>query len=1045
MLYEEKRESLGALREAIVKAYRADETTCLEALIQQASLPEDALNRIRIQAESLVQKVRAATANVGGLDAILQKYDLSSDEGVALMCVAEALLRIPDSATIDKLLEDKITTADWSSHSGKSNSLFANAVTWSLVLTGKLYSRAQTEGLAAVFKRLTQRSSGLAIRPAVKKFMAFLGRKFVMGQTIDEALKRAKKVEGQGYRYSYDMLGEAARTDQDAKRYFEAYASAIQAIGAYAGHVGPLKGPGISIKLSALHPRYEFSHKAQVMQELVPRLMDLMLQAKQYDIGLTIDAEEADRLDLSLDVIQAVFSNAELGDWQGFGVAVQSYQKRAPYVLDFLADLAKRYGRRFKLRLIKGAYWDYEIKASQELGLAGYPVFTRKNATDVSYIACAKKVLENIDAFYPQFATHNAYSIAAILEMVGNHEFEFQCLHGMGQKIYDHIVGEANLNIPCRIYAPVGSHEDLLGYLMRRLLENGANTSFINLIANQDITMDELLRDPVARVKALSSKPHPHIVLPREIFRCGRKNAIGIDLTDVFALNTLRHQMLEAAEKSWFAEPSIHQHKPAGQARPVYSPANKQREVGRVIEATEVDVDTAFQHAKHHMRAWDLTPVIERAACLEKMADILEEQMATFMALACLEAGKSIPNAVAEVREAIDFCRYYADLAKACLAPEALPGPTGELNELTMHGRGVFVCISPWNFPLAIFVGQVVAALVAGNTVLAKPAEQTPLIAAYAVKCLHQAGVPTGVLQLLPGKGETIGVRLVNDERTAGVMFTGSTETAQAINQALANRKGPIVPLIAETGGLNTMIVDSTALAEQVVSDVVDSAFDSAGQRCSALRVLFVQDDIADKLITMLTGAMARLTVGDPGLLSTDIGPVIDDEALRTLYQHIDRMQHEAKLLFQLPLPESLSSGYFCPPCAFEINHLSQLKREVFGPILHVIRYKAKEINQVIEDINNSGYGLTLGIHSRINAFANDIIKRVRVGNIYVNRNIVGAVVGVQPFGGEGLSGTGPKAGGPHYLYRLCAERAISINTTAAGGNASLLTLGEPE
>lgn len=1045
MIFAEKPISLSSAREAIVKAYRADESECVHKLLQQAKLTDEQAERIATQARVIAEQVRKDDSKQGGLDAILQKYDLSTDEGIALMCIAEALLRIPDSGTVDKLLSDKLTAADWSAHLGKSDSLFANAVTWSLLLTGKIYSPAQNAGISAAFKKLTKSSSSVAIRPAVKKFMEFLGRKFVMGQTIDEALKRAQKIEKGGYRYSYDMLGEAARTDEDAKRYYQAYENAIDAIGKYAQGRGPYASPGISIKLSALHPRYEYSHHQQVMDELVPRVKALMLKAKSYDIGLTIDAEEADRLDLSLDVITAVFNDPDMGKWQGFGLAVQSYQKRCPYVLDYLAEMARGQGRRIKLRLIKGAYWDYEIKNSQENGYEGYPVFTRKNTTDVSFIANAKKVLANTDAFYPQFATHNIHSIATILELAGGETFEFQCLHGMGQRIYDYIVGEKNLNIPCRIYAPVGSHQDLLGYLMRRLLENGANTSFINLISDQNTQMDELLRNPIDRVQNLENKPHPHIPLPRHIFGANRINAKGLDLSNADVLNDLNSAMTAAMQDSWCAKPCIDGYEAKGEWCDVYSPCDQKQLVGKVLSADEAAVDAAFVKATAYFPHWDGTGVIERAACLKRMADILEKRMPTFMALACFEAGKTLANAISEVREAIDFCRYYADLAMQDCAPEALPGPTGEANSLYMHGRGVFVCISPWNFPLAIFLGQVSAALVTGNCVVAKASEQTALIAHYAVQCLYEAGVPKAALAFLPGPGRTVGAKAIAHPRTAGVMFTGSTQTAQFINQALAQKDGPIVPLIAETGGLNTMLVDSSALPEQVTADVIYSAFDSAGQRCSALRVLFVQEDIADKLITMLTGAMARLVMDKSWLLHTDVGPVIDNKALNMLQNHFDKMQKEAKLLYQVKLPEHLKNGTYFAPCAFELKSLSQLEAEVFGPILHIVRYKAKDLDKVIAQINDSGYGLTLGIHSRINQFARYIIDRVHVGNIYVNRNQIGAVVGVQPFGGEGLSGTGPKAGGPHYLFRLCAERTVSINTTAAGGNASLLTLDEED
>jgi len=1036
----------SVLRDAVTAAYRRDETECLTALLAQAALPPTSLKNIHEIAYKFVEGTRKNRKKLGALDAFLRQYDLSSKEGIALMCMAEALLRIPDTYTVDRLICDKISTADWKKHLGQSNSLFVNAATWSLLLTGKIFAPAANyqKSLGASIKRLLSRAGGSLIRPFIMQGMKVIGKQFVTGRTIDEALKHAIKLETQGYRYSYDMLGEAARTAEDAEIYFKSYQTAIEAIGKASTGLNPIQGPGISIKLSALHPRYEVANRERIMQELVPLLLKLAQAAKSQNISLTVDAEEADRLELSLDVMEAVFSDPSLNDWEGFGLAVQSYQKRAPFVIDWLADLSKRYQRRLMVRLIKGAYWDAEIKQSQVVGLDGYPVFTRKNATDVSFLACAKKLLAQPECFYPMFGTHNAYSAAAILEMAGSHrDFEFQCLHGMGQPLYDQIVGKNNLNIPCRIYAPVGTHKDLLGYLVRRLLENGANSSFINLIADDSTPIEKIIIDPVARIANLANKPHPYIPLPKNIYGNERINSGGIDLSNVHSLEKLKTAVDAMVNQSWEASPIISGKAiTSATAQSIVSPIDTNKIVGKVYQATETDVEQALMAATHGAESWAKISLDKRAAILENAATLLEKNMATLISLLVREGGKHIQDCLSEVREAVDFCRYYAVRAREDLKPQELTGPTGEFNALSMHARGVIVCISPWNFPLAIFAGQIVAALVCGNTVIAKPAEQTPLIAAYTVRLLHEAGIPSDALHLLPGRGEIVGAKCVSDARTAGVMFTGSTETAKLINQSLANRPGAILPLIAETGGQNAMIVDSSALPEQVVADVVNSAFNSAGQRCSALRVLFLQEDIAPRILDMLKGAMAELKVGDPSLLATDIGPVIDTDALQMLQIHFAKMQQEAKLLYQVTA-NNLPHGHFFAPCVFELQNLNQLPREVFGPILHVIRYKATELDQVLTQIINSGYGLTLGIHSRIDATVKHIQNRMPVGNVYVNRNMIGAVVGVQPFGGENLSGTGPKAGGPHYLQRLCVERAISINTTAAGGNASLVSLRE--
>ncbi|HXV25120.1 MAG TPA: bifunctional proline dehydrogenase/L-glutamate gamma-semialdehyde dehydrogenase PutA [Alphaproteobacteria bacterium] len=1047
MIFEEPPALADALRQAVREATRADETQTVERLIDAATLPADALDRIAERARELVRRVREERIGQGGLDAFLHEYGLSTQEGVVLMCLAEALLRIPDAETADALIRDKIGGADWERHVGSSESLFVNASTWALMLTGRMvrFDREAGRDLGTLFKRLIGRSGEPVIRQAMVQAMRILGRQFVMGRTIEEALERARSAEKKGYRHSYDMLGEAARTMPDADRYYRSYETAIDAIGRAGLGRGPIDGPGISVKLSALHPRYEFAQAHRVTAELVPRVISLAERAKSAGIGFTIDAEEADRLDLSLDILEAVAGAPSLAGWDGLGLAVQAYQKRAYPLIDWLADLAKRHRRRLMVRLVKGAYWDTEIKLAQERGLSGYPVFTRKVSTDVSYLACAKLLFANSAAFYPQFATHNAHTLAAVLELAGNRrDYEFQRLHGMGQALYDQVVDDDKLGLSCRIYAPVGSHEDLLAYLVRRLLENGANTSFVNRIVDEAAPIEEIIADPVAGARRLAVKPHPRIPLPRDIYGPERKAALGLDLADPDTLIRLSRELEQASARPWAAAAIVGGVSRAGSAKPVTDPADRRRTVGEVAEADADAVEQALTRSAHTQIDWDRRPASERAAVLRRAADLYEETMAPLMALAIREAGKTIPDALAEVREAVDFCRYYALQAERHFAePLTLPGPTGERNRLALRGRGAFACISPWNFPLAIFTGQVTAALAAGNAVIAKPAEQTPLIAALAVQLLHRAGVPGDVLHLLPGDGARIGGALVRDPRIAGVAFTGSTETARLINQALARREGPIVPLIAETGGQNCMLVDSSALPEQVVRDVLASAFQSAGQRCSALRVLFVQEEVADKMLTMLEGAMAELHVGDPALLSTDVGPVIDEEAKATLARHAERMKREAKLLVELPLPEGTEHGSFFAPRAFEIDSLSRLTREVFGPILHVIRYRADRLDQVLDAINATGYGLTLGIHSRIDETVRYVHERLKVGNAYVNRNMIGAVVGVQPFGGEGLSGTGPKAGGPHYLYRFATERTLSVDTTAAGGNASLLSLQE--
>ncbi|NUS39555.1 MAG: bifunctional proline dehydrogenase/L-glutamate gamma-semialdehyde dehydrogenase PutA [Lysobacter sp.] len=1057
----------AALRAAITTAWVRDEAEAVRALLAQARQPDADRAAVQATAADLVRRVRARAQDQGAIEAFMRQYDLGSEEGVLLMCVAEALLRIPDPDTADKLIRDKLGEADWKRHMGQSDSILVNASTWGLMLTGHLVDLADAtkHDVHGAFKRLIGRIGEPVIRLAVRQAMRIMGHQFVMGRTIDEALARSHKGDNANYRYSFDMLGEAALTEADAQRYLGAYRMAIDAIGRSGNFAGDaasssvFAAPSISVKLSALHPRYEHAKRERVLAELGPRLLDLSQRAKRYGIGLTIDAEETDRLELSLDLIFQVLADPSLQGWHGFGIVVQAYQKRAPFVIDYIAHMARTLGRRIPVRLVKGAYWDSEVKRAQVDGQAGYPVFTRKPNTDVSYQANARRLLEATDAIYPMFATHNAQTIAAVHRMArtvignardadGRFRYEFQKLHGMGDDLYAEVIPADRLDVPCRVYAPVGSHEDLLPYLVRRLLENGANSSFVNRISDEDVAIDDLVRDPVETVAGFDSIPHPRIPLPRDVYRAqgyDRTNSMGINLANDDQLRALADAVNASLKDSWAAAPLVPGAKSSAAEIALTNPADRRQVVGRWTPADAATVERALQNAVAAQPAWDALPAASRAVILERAADLLEQRMPMFIALCTREAGKTIPDGVAEVREAVDFLRYYAGEARRHFGHgEKLPGPTGESNELRLQGRGVFVCISPWNFPLAIFAGQVAAALAAGNSVIAKPAEQTNLVGYYAVKALHEAGVPENVLQFLPGDGMTVGAALTRDPRVAGVAFTGSTDTARAINRALAARDAAIGVLIAETGGQNALIGDSSALPEQLVKDALASAFTSAGQRCSAARVLFVQDDIADKVTTMLAGAMAELTVGDPGLLSTDVGPVIDTDALCLLDEHAGRMKSEAKLIAQATLdPAATAHGTFFAPTAWELTSLSQLTRENFGPALHVIRWKADQLDQVIAAINATGYGLTLGIHSRIDETIDHIVSRVKVGNAYVNRNQIGAVVGVQPFGGQGLSGTGPKAGGPHYLPRFATEKTVTINTTAAGGNASLLTLGD--
>ena len=1032
------------LRQRITAATLRDENEHMAELLAQARLPETEQASVQATAIGLVERTRVRSADPAMVEAFMREYDLSSEEGVLLMCVAEALLRIPDQDTANKLIRDKLGDADWDAHVGRSTSVLVNASTWGLMLTGHIVNLADEtrRNATGAFKRLVGRMGEPAIRLAVRQAMRIMGFQFVMGRTISEALERSRKGDNTGYRYSFDMLGEGAFTSEDAERYLEAYRQAIVAIGSGGPFPDVFAAPSISVKLSALHPRYEFAKRARVLAELTPRIIELARLAKGQGIGFTIDAEESERLELSLDVIAGAYSDPSLAGWEGYGLAVQAYLKRAPFVIDFIVDLARRSGRRIPMRLVKGAYWDSEIKKAQSEGLAGYPVFTRKPNTDVSYLACAKRMFAASDALYPMFATHNAQTIASIHHLAQGKDFEFQRLHGMGDHLYAETMGKEHLNVACRVYAPVGSHEELLPYLVRRLLENGANSSFVNRITDETLRPADLVADPVATVSAFSDKRHPHIPQPSAIF-ADRKNSMGVNLANDQELGALADKV-NAALKSWKAAPIVPGSKGTGASIAVTNPADRREVIGHWQASDPAQVEQALVNAQAAFNDWDHLPAASRAKILEYAADLMEERMPELIALCVKEAGKSLSASVAEVREAVDFCRYYAGQSRKLFGhPEKLPGPTGESNELQLHGRGVFVCISPWNFPLAIFMGQVAAALASGNTVIAKPAEQTNLTAYFAVKLLHEAGIPENVLQFLPGDGATVGAALTRDPRVAGVVFTGSTETAWAINRALAARRAALATLIAETGGQNALIADSSALPEQLVKDAMTAAFDSAGQRCSAARILFVQSDIADKVIGMLSGAMDEIVVGDPALLSTDVGPVIDEDARAILVAHAERMDKEARLIKAVRLGDGCKHGSFCAPRAYELKSLSQLTQEIFGPVLHVIRYEARDLDKVLAEINATGYGLTLGIHSRIDATVEHIVRSVRVGNCYVNRNQIGAVVGVQPFGGEGLSGTGPKAGGPHYLLKFASERTLTINTTAAGGNASLLTLAE--
>ncbi|MGM0537113.1 MAG: bifunctional proline dehydrogenase/L-glutamate gamma-semialdehyde dehydrogenase PutA [Pseudomonadota bacterium] len=1009
--------AVSELRARIREHYAADEATVLQGLVARITLSEDGRRQVADVGAGYVERVRKERSP-SMMEAFLAEYGLSTAEGVGLMCLAEALLRVPDAETIDDLIHDKIEPSDWGAHLGKSSSSLVNASTWALMLTGKVLED-DPKGPARALRGLVRRMGEPVVRKAVGQSMRILGRQFVLGQTIEEGMKNARELEKQGYTYSYDMLGEAARTDEDARRYHQAYAKAITAIARQAK--GDVRGsPGISVKLSALHPRYETTHRDTVMAELLPRARELVQQAARANIGFNIDAEEQDRLDLSLDVIEALMADPGLDGWDGFGVVVQAYGRRAAPVIEALHELAVRFDRRIMVRLVKGAYWDTEIKLAQEMGVETFPVFTRKVNTDVSYMACAQLLLDRRDRIYPQFATHNAHTCAAIVALAGDDKdsYEFQRLHGMGESLH-HIVKQSE-GTHCRIYAPVGAHRDLLAYLVRRLLENGANSSFVNQVVDESIPPSEVSKDPVAGMQRLGDAiASPMIRQPGELFAPERKNSRGYRINEPASILPLLKAREAFADATWTAGPMLAGNPaPRGPAHDVVSPADTSRVVGQVHEATPEEVAAALDTAETGFRDWSARPVTERAEVLRRTADLYEQHIAELTVIATREAGKMMFDGIAEVREAVDFLRYYANEGERLEAEQ--PG----------SARGIFVCISPWNFPLAIFTGQIAAALAAGNAVLAKPAEQTPLIAARAVELMREAGLPEAALQLLPGDGPTVGGPLTGDPRIAGVCFTGSTPVAQIIHKALAQNAGPDAVLIAETGGLNAMIVDSTALTEQAVRDILISSFQSAGQRCSALRMLYVQEEARDRLLTMLDGAMDALTIGDPWNTDTDVSPVIDAEAQADISAYVAEKEKAGKVLKTLPAPEG---GTFVTPAVVEVGGIEDLEREIFGPVLHVATFKARDIDKVVDAINERGYGLTFGLHTRIDDRVQQVVERIHVGNIYVNRNQIGAIVGSQPFGGEGLSGTGPKAGGPLYVNRFRRIAAEERHDAPAG------------
>ena len=1033
-LFDDEHPPLAELDGAIAAHYLADEAATVRELAARAELDSELGARVQATARELVVAIRAGQRDASGVDALLGEYDLSSREGVVLMCLAEALLRIPDAATADKLIADKLSGADWRAHLGASDSLFVNASTWALLLTGRVLRAADVaEDTATFLTRLAERLGEPVVRAALRQAMKILGAQFVMGETIDAALRRA--AHGPEYDYSFDMLGEAALTRADAQRYLEAYRDAILALGRARTTAF---SASISVKLSALEPRYERAQAPGSLDRIAAALLDLARAARANGVELTVDAEEADRLELSLAIFARVFCDPSLAGYDGLGLAVQAYQKRAPHVLRWLESLALAAGRRIPVRLVKGAYWDSEIKRAQELGLDGYPVFTRKTSTDVSYLACARDLLTEHSHLKPQFATHNAHTVAWVLEVGARRPFEFQRLHGMGEELYAALLSSPGVERRCRVYAPVGSHQHLLPYLVRRLLENGANTSFVNRLVHADASPESIVEEPVAATRKLGEVPHPRIPLPHDLFGPRRRNSRGTNLSDGRVLAQLGAELAATTPGAWRAEPRVAGRELTGEPRAAHSPADQSRAVGTVGWADAKAARAALDAASAYQPEWSATPSARRAECLLAAADLYERATSELVARCVAETGRTIADSLAEVREAVDLLRYYAAQCEELFAsPTRLPGPTGERNELRLVSRGVFVCISPWNFPLAIFTGQIAAALAAGNAAIAKPAEQGSLVGALAVRLLAEGGVPEGALHFLPGDGRALGEALLPDPRVAGVVFTGSVDTAQAINRTLAQRPGALATLIAETGGINAMIVDSSALPEQVVRDAAQSAFDSAGQRCSALRLLCLQEDTSEEVLRLLRGWMDELVIGDPALLATDVGPVIDTES----YQQLSAYIRTQRVVHQCRLDARHERGLFVPPTLVELARVEDLEREVFGPVLHVVRYRADRLGELVDSINASGYGLTLGVHTRIDAVANAIAGRARVGNVYVNRNMIGAQVGVQPFGGMGLSGTGPKAGGPGYLPRFATEQTLTTNTAAVGGNATLLSL----
>ncbi len=1055
--------TLDSLRQRLRDQVHADENQCVAALLESSSLSAEQRKNAQLRATEFIENCRAKDSKHNILDSFLQEFSLSNQEGIALMCLAEALLRIPDKHVADELIEEKLSSGNWRKHYGQSASSLVNIATVGLMLTGgfvKLedeFSGNPSSWLPSIGRKVGEP----VVRQAIRQAMSVMGGQYVLGRSIDEAARIGRKENRASTRFSFDMLGEGARTRKDARKYFDAYMDAINAIGKMIeqGRADSVvQADGISVKLSALHPRYHYSHHHLVMTELLPMLKQLAVAARKFNIGFTIDAEESERLDISLDLFEALARDSELDDWDGLGLVVQAYQKRAPILIDWLSALARDSQRQLMVRLVKGAYWDREIKFAQEMGYGDYPVYTRKANSDLCYQVCANKLLDASDVIFPQFATHNAHTVALVWELiearggVAGVDFEFQRLHGMGDLLYGEVDdSDTDHVLPMRVYAPVGAHKDLLPYLVRRLLENGANSSFVNQFLDKDTPITEIVQDPVDEVSATEPYRHDQIPLPIDLYRATglpatvRDNSLGIDLDNPSTVDKLQQKIASYTELPLAAPIVGGKLKTTGERQAIISPADHSLTVGHNIDASDADIDAALDGAQQSHSAWNALGGTQRAEILFKAADLLEAEHARLMGLITAEAGRVLPDTISEYREAADFCRYYGlQAAMNFTNATRLPGPTGELNEVLLQGRGVFLCISPWNFPLAIFVGQISAALAAGNCVIAKPAEQTPLVACAMVQLFHQAGIPGDVLQFLPGEGSEIGPKLVNDQRVDGVCFTGSTQVAKLINQQLARRDGPVVPLIAETGGQNAMIVDSSALPEQVVDDVINSGFNSCGQRCSALRVLYVQEEIADGVIEMLIGALDALEIGDPALLSSDIGPLIDNQARAGLEQHLTAMEADpkAKVLARFDGARLPTTGSYFAPTVIELENIQQLTQEVFGPFVHVIRYKAKQLDQILADINATGFGLTLGVHSRREQFAEEVFSKTNIGNTYVNRNIVGAVVGVQPFGGHGLSGTGPKAGGPHYLYRFATEKTRTVNLVATGGDVTLLNLG---